>query len=327
MDALPCSKVELFRVDAGTPTSRLEMWNDVVCDQLVAVDCMQVSNPANFTGLIERRKCADIDVCQVIAGGQRVMRSKRHLARAENSSFLVNVQRSGHGVVRQDGHEARLDPGDLAIYSSDRKYELCFDDHFWQSVLIIPASHLIGMLPNGDQLVARRVTRSTCTEAIVNSIDTARDRNADSSQRALQHISDAVLHLIASELTVFQDSDYLGRVHTHLLGEIKSFVESQLDNPDLCPRYIADHFAISVPTVHRLFASEKTTFMASVWGRRLELCRRDLEIVNKHVSISEIAFRWGFNDFPHFSRSFKNRYGITPSKFRASACNHEADSL
>lgn len=317
MDELPCSTVELFRVEAGTPTSRIEMWNDVVCDQLVAVDCMQVNNPADFTGMIERRKCADIDICQVSAGGQRVMRSQRHLARAENRSFLVNVQRSGCGIVRQDGREARLDPGDLAIYSSDRKYELCFDDHFWQSVLIIPASHLIGIIPNSDQLVARRVAHSTCTEAIVNSIDIARDRHADSSQQALQHISDAVLHLIASELSVFQDSDCLGRVHTHLLGEIKSFVESQLDNPDLCPQYIADHFAISVPTVHRLFAAEKITFMASVWSKRLELCRRDLAVLNKHVSISEIAFRWGFSDFPHFSRSFKNRFGVTPSEFRA----------
>lgn len=159
----------------------------------------------------------------------------------------------------------------------------------------------------------------------MNSIDTARDKNAECSQRALQHISDAVLHLIASELTVFHDSDYLGRVHIHLLGEIKRFVESQLDNSDLCPRYVADYFAVSIPTVHRLFASEKTTFMASVWGRRLELCRRDLEIVNKRLDKRDCVSLGASMIFRISSRSFKNRYGITPSKFRASACNHEAD--
>ena len=320
MDEPPCPNTELFRVEEGTPARRIEVWNDIVCDQLVAVDCMKISNPATFSGVVERRKCADIDICQVSAGGQRVMRSQRHLARAENHSFLVNIQRSGHGVVRQDGREAPLDPGDLAIYSSDRKYELCFDEHFWQSVLIIPAPHLIRIIPNGDQLVARKVARSASTDVIVNSIDIARDKQAGSSQRTLNHLSDAVLQLIASELTTLYDTNCLSRIHTHLLEEIKGFVESQLDNPDLCPQVIADHFSISVATVHRLYASEKTTLMASIWSKRLEFCRRDLGILAKHVSICEIAFRWGFSDFPHFSRSFKNRFRVTPSEFRAKAC-------
>jgi AraC-like DNA-binding protein len=34
------------------------------------------------------------------------------------------------------------------------------------------------------------------------------------------------------------------------------------------------------------------------------------------LSISEICFRWGFNGSAHFSRSFKERYGVSPRDYR-----------
>jgi len=37
---------------------------------------------------------------------------------------------------------------------------------------------------------------------------------------------------------------------------------------------------------------------------------------HRHLSISEICFRWGFNDAAHFSRSFGAEYGMTPREFR-----------
>jgi AraC-like DNA-binding protein len=38
-------------------------------------------------------------------------------------------------------------------------------------------------------------------------------------------------------------------------------------------------------------------------------------------SISDICFRWGFNDAAHFSRSFRADYGMTPRAFRQERLN------
>lgn len=48
MDELSHDNGNSFRVDKGTPAGRVEMWNDIVCDQLVAVDCTHISDPAEF---------------------------------------------------------------------------------------------------------------------------------------------------------------------------------------------------------------------------------------------------------------------------------------
>jgi AraC-like DNA-binding protein len=37
------------------------------------------------------------------------------------------------------------------------------------------------------------------------------------------------------------------------------------------------------------------------------------------MSICEIAFSRGFNDSAHFSRSFKDRFGVSPREFRTRA--------
>ncbi len=50
--------------------------------------------------------------------------------------------------------------------------------------------------------------------------------------------------------------------------------------------------------------------------RRLEHCRKELSCYGPSKNITEIAYRWGFNDSAHFSRSFKNRYGISPKQYR-----------
>jgi AraC-like DNA-binding protein len=37
------------------------------------------------------------------------------------------------------------------------------------------------------------------------------------------------------------------------------------------------------------------------------------------LSISEICFRWGFNGSAHFSRAFRDQYGVSPREFRQGA--------
>lgn len=53
------------------------------------------------------------------------------------------------------------------------------------------------------------------------------------------------------------------------------------------------------------------------WQRRLEHSRKDLlSPVHSGERISDIAFRWEFNDLSHFSRVFKQQFGCCPKDYR-----------
>jgi AraC-like DNA-binding protein len=42
------------------------------------------------------------------------------------------------------------------------------------------------------------------------------------------------------------------------------------------------------------------------------------------LSISQICFRWGFNDSAHFSRAFRNQFGLSPREHRRAAADSAA---
>jgi AraC family transcriptional activator of tynA and feaB len=54
-------------------------------------------------------------------------------------------------------------------------------------------------------------------------------------------------------------------------------------------------------------------------ARRLERCRHILaNPLYGQLSISSIAFSWGFTDMTHFARRFRKAFGVLPSHYRKS---------
>jgi AraC-like DNA-binding protein len=77
---------------------------------------------------------------------------------------------------------------------------------------------------------------------------------------------------------------------------------------------------ISTRSLQKLFSTAGLSFSTYLRDRRLERCRLDLSSpICASLSISEICFRWGFNGSAHFSRAFKDRYGVSPREYRRSA--------
>jgi AraC family transcriptional regulator, positive regulator of tynA and feaB len=57
-----------------------------------------------------------------------------------------------------------------------------------------------------------------------------------------------------------------------------------------------------------------------VLDNRLAACREALRDQNQRgLNISEIAYRWGFNDLSHFNKTFRAQFNQTPRDWRHGA--------
>lgn len=58
------------------------------------------------------------------------------------------------------------------------------------------------------------------------------------------------------------------------------------------------------------------TFVHYRIRRRMEEARRLLAVPT--MTISDISIHVGYEDYPHFTKTFKNLVGVSPSEYRAS---------
>jgi len=104
------------------------------------------------------------------------------------------------------------------------------------------------------------------------------------------------------------------------LHRIRQTIETLLADPDLTLTKVAQEDGVSPRYLQKLFASAQESFSHYLLARRLERCRSDLTSpLCAQLSISQICYRWGFNSSAHFSRAFKDRFGVSPRDYRRSA--------
>jgi AraC-like DNA-binding protein len=93
----------------------------------------------------------------------------------------------------------------------------------------------------------------------------------------------------------------------------KQFISQNIGNVDLSVSLVASAIGMSEAHLHRLFRGDGHSLMRYVQCRRLELAAELLRRSNeRHVYIKEIAYRCGFVNAAHFSRLFKQRFGVSP---------------
>lgn len=102
-----------------------------------------------------------------------------------------------------------------------------------------------------------------------------------------------------------------------LVERIHGFIESHLGDPELSPAAVAAAHHISLRYLHKLLEPEACGVAGSIRQRRLERCRHDLlDPAQIDRPVAGIAARWGFSSAAHFSRAFREAYGLPPAEFR-----------
>jgi AraC-like DNA-binding protein len=110
------------------------------------------------------------------------------------------------------------------------------------------------------------------------------------------------------------------------LMRLKSIIDARISDPALRPADVAAAAGISVRYANALLAEENSSLARYILHRRLEHCRKALEDpLQAHRTIGDIAFGWGFSDLSHFSRRFRDQFGMTPGELRRS--RQEQNSL
>lgn len=124
-----------------------------------------------------------------------------------------------------------------------------------------------------------------------------------------------LLSLLASLYRLLAHQGEAGHRHRELADEIMDYIHANLDKP-LTNQSVAARFSFHPNYLNRLFVRHTATPL----HRYILNTKADKAMEMLHstaLPVTEIARTLGFCDISHFSRFFKERYGVSPSSLRA----------
>lgn len=281
--------------------------------------------PDELRGALRSVVRDDVHLSDLTATTHSVERSPAMIGPSDPPMFKLSLMLSGRGLLVQDGREAVLRPGDLALYDTSRPYSMLFDDDFRMMVVMFRRSALAIPASDLDTVTAVTIAGGDGLGSVAGPYFAGLAGN-------LEHVAGVTgsgLVRATLELTTSVYAHQLGvdasdqDPHHRLLRSVCTHIEERLGSPDLSPTTIAAAHYVSVRHLHEVFDADGRTVSAWIRHRRLERIRQDLlDPALADVAVSALAARWCFPDAAHFSRVFKEAYGQAPSRYRAAHLLH-----
>ncbi|MBE9537529.1 MAG: helix-turn-helix domain-containing protein [Proteobacteria bacterium] len=302
---------------------RLDFFDSLVSQTFFPMSCEPCSATGrDFQGTVCNQQLGEVGFAAVRSSPLDVHRRRSHIAQVSDAAYLVKVQVAGEGIVRQRGKEAHLRPGDFALCLSSEPYDLHFASDYSQVVLAVPQALLEECVSQPAQYLGLRMDGNVGANGLFSQFVTSIAQRLDTLDGVLaQRLETNVIDLLSTTLGYAQEGqkrEFLKvGVKCEYIQRIKHFIRRNLDSEDLSPDNIAAAHDISTRYLHMLFSDESMSVSRYILQLRLEHCRAALsDAAFADYSVSEIAYRFGFNDASHFSRAFKSEYQQTPARFR-----------
>ncbi len=240
-------------------------------------------------------------------------------------SLGIMLLTSGSARLRHYGYTCALSQGDFVLLNRAAPYAIEFlSDSRWILIEVSPTD-LRAYIPSCEHLCGRPLRTgegiSLGTGELLQSIAAQLEHGIEREFR--DRIARNLLDTLATAFAIVLNRQIDGSpIICDRNARVRLYIERNLRDPELKPSIIADNLRISARYMRVIFAASRETVSAYILRRRLEECARDLaDRTFADVSITEVAFSWGFNSGPHFTRSFRSRFGSSPREFRRQASN------
>jgi len=307
---------------------RWDAWRDSIS---VLFDVSPLAGPA---ALDEEHSVLGAHLGAVLFGETRFAtqsfeRSQRKLIGNGLDHYLVQFYAKGGYAGQVGDEEVVLRPGDIVILDLARTLRTENPSSHLYS-LVIPRDVLDTALGKARPLHGEILRRDTGAARLLREhLWTLGECLPGMAASEAPMLAEATVGMVAACFR--PTSEARARAEAPLaaatLNSIKRHIEARLAAPDLSPASIAAAFRLSRTTLYRMF-EPLGGVNAFIQERRLARAHAALKLpANKGRRIHEIAFECGFASEAHFSRRFRDTFGVTPTSWQREAPAHGISAL
>lgn len=308
--------VHRFTTDALPERQRLSVWREQFGRTLVHVEIEPLSGEA-IRAEATLRALPGLRTLSFKGSAMRLIRTQALAAAGDNSVGLI-VNRDPAAAISHRNRELTLAYGDACAVLADEPGVFSGRSHLG---LVFPRAPLVARVRNIADIAARRIPGETDALRLLTNYLRALPEKLTLDSPKLQrtvisHIYDLATLVICPDRA--GDENSRSATAAARLELALSFIRRHFEKPGLTVSAAARDQNISPRYLQRLIETTASTFSAHVNELRLQQARVLLTDPRyRDNRISDIALRAGFSDIAHFNRSFRRRFGDTPSGVRA----------
>ncbi|HEY5836482.1 helix-turn-helix domain-containing protein [Streptomyces sp.] len=303
-----------------SPSDRAEAIRDVIWDRVVRVEIEHHPDQERISAVGTISDLGSLNLCSVRSNARTVRRTAALIRDDLEPSVFLGLQVSGSSMVIQGDREAVLRPGDLAVYDTTEPYTLVNENGIHQHYFRIPRRELALPASAISKVTAVRMGRD---HPVADLASTYFARLADTQLRMDRQQVGAVgqpsVELLRAVIATYLGDARLAQepLEATLQYRIMEYMRAHLAEHDLSAARIARTHHISVRHLYTILARSGITLGDWLRANRLEQCRKELAgPASRSLTIGAVAHRWGFTSATHFSRVFKEAYGLSPREWR-----------
>ncbi len=309
----------VFSTDAIEKAKRYAAWREAICDVYVHVD-VNSEKRSDYDGFIREAQFGSVMVTDVLLSEQKISRRSRHIAKLDKDCYYAQFIQQGKINLLQAGDTLVTNGAVGAIFCATESYDLECVGKIRAFYLELPRKAFADRFSNGRIPVAATVGTGRGLGRIAAEFCSTLASEATALDAAVRaRLGEEVMDVIALALDAGHGDEPCAdhAVQQARLRSVKAWIEEHLAEPDLSLEKIAKHNGISPRYLHYLFKLTDMSASEWIWDRRLQ---RSYDVLTRpefgHLSITEAAYRSGFNSSSHFSTAFRRKFGIRPSDLK-----------
>ena len=263
----------------------------------------------------------DFAMSSGVTGPRSPMRNWRTAELIDNDDLILVAIDRGAGEVNQRGRVATVSDGEAVLVDNGAPASHVIPIPTRTVVYRFSRDRLRPYIPNLDDLVARPIARDNQVLRLLFGYSGVLNDQYALATPELRRAVSAHMHDLAALLLGAKTEPHLADgLRAARLKALKDDILQRIAQSSLSVGEIARSHQISERYIRKLFAEEGTSFTDFVRQARLARAHRMLiDPSQRFRPINAIAYENGFGDLSYFNRSFRQRYGMTPSEARGLA--------
>jgi AraC family transcriptional activator of tynA and feaB len=306
-----------FTTELLDERDRIPYWVDVASKTYYAHGFSARSK--DFTGRLTSGALDNLLLTICDCGPCSVTRSRHDTTSDDIDDYIMSIRLEGRSLFTQGERVVVMEPGKVLLHNTGKPLQMDFPEFTRSLHVTVPRDVMRPLIGELDALRVMSIEAAAVGLA-VDFVRSLVDRLDKLYALALPRLASQVVDLMSLAIRSESGGGPLPTVRANALRRVKAEIEKRLSDPGLNPAIAASEAGMSVRYANALLAEEGTSLERYIQTRRLDRCRRALEDpLQSHRMIGEIAYAWGFSDHSHFTRRFREAFGMTPSDCRMQA--------